>query len=70
MSEIVMRMNPKTGNIEKIQIVADDEQSQLEGLDRLRLYLKAINEFSRENAAYARLYNLFNGERCNDANGR
>lgn len=62
MSEIVLRLNPDTGIVEKIQVVASDEKSQLEGLKRLQLYLWDINQFSRRTAKCARLYKMFKGE--------
>jgi hypothetical protein len=65
MSEIVLRLNPGTGIVEKIQLVASDERSQLEGLERLRLYLKDINQLSRHTAECARLYKRFKGESDN-----
>ena len=69
MSEILLRLNPETGNIEKIQLIADDEESQLNGIKRLQLYLKDINQFSRNTAESARLYNMFNGEGCHNETG-
>jgi len=65
MSEIVLRLNPGTGIVEKIQLVASDERSQLEGLERLRLYLRDINQLSRHTAECARLYKMFKGESDN-----
>lgn len=66
MSEIVLRMNPETGAIEKVQLIADDEKSQMDGVKRLQLYLRDINQLSKKTSQSARFFNLFG----DDVNGR
>lgn len=58
MSEILLRLNPETGNVNTVEIVADDEKSQRDGLERLQWYMKDINEFSRKTTARAQLYRI------------
>ena len=65
MSEIVVRINPLTGAVEKVQLIADDEESQMNGILRLQLYLRDINQLSKKTSQSARLFNLFN-DRDND----
>ena len=67
MSEIVLRMDPKTGAIEKVQLIADDEKSQLDGIKRLQLYIRDINQLSKKTSESARHFNLFNSD---DINGK
>ena len=65
MSEIVLRMNPETGAIEKVQLIADDEKSQMNGVKRLQLYLRDINQLSKKTSESARIFNFFS----DDVNG-
>ena len=57
MSEIVLRMNRETGNVEKVQVVGGDEETQLDGIKRLHFYMVEINRFSQRVSESARLYN-------------
>ena len=61
MSEIVLRMNRETGNVEKVQVVGGDEETQLDGIKRLQFYMAEINQFSQRVAESARLYNSLKG---------
>ena len=65
MSEIVLRMNPETGALEKVQLIADDEKSQMDGIKRLQLYLRDINQLSKKTSQSARIFNFFS-DRDND----
>jgi hypothetical protein len=63
MSEILLRLNPVTGKVDTVEIVADDEKSQRDGIERLQYYLKDIYDFSRKTTERAWLYRLLNPER-------
>ena len=58
MSEILLRLNPETGNVNTVELIADEEKSQLDGMERLQWYMKDIYEFSRKTSARAQLYRI------------
>lgn len=60
MSEILLRLDPITGKVNTIEVIADDEKSQMDGIDRLQWYMKDIYNFSRKTVARARLYRMLN----------
>lgn len=62
MSEILLRLNPETGKMITIEVIADDLKSQRDGIERLQYYLKDIYEFSRKTTERAWLYSLLNPE--------
>lgn len=60
MSEILLRLDPMSGKLNTVEVIADDEKSQMDGIERLRLYLKDIYDFSHKTAERARLYKMLN----------
>lgn len=62
MAEILLRLNPVTGKVTTVEVIADDEKSQVDGIERLQYYLKDIYDFSRKTTERAWLYRLLNSE--------
>ena len=60
MSEILLRFDPVSGKVSTVEVIADDEKSQTDGIERLQYYMKDIYEFSRKTVARARLYRMLN----------
>ncbi|MFQ5770029.1 MAG: hypothetical protein ACE5HX_05810 [bacterium] len=55
MSEIRLVMNPDSGEVEKIQVIAENEDRQMHTLQQLQVYLAGINQFSKESRRRAML---------------
>lgn len=54
-SELRIVINPKTGNVEKIQLQAPDAESQSEGFKAYQVLAEEINRFAEKASKLIRL---------------
>jgi len=54
-SELRIVINPKTGNVKSIQLVAPDAKSQLEGFNAYQALAEEINRFAEKTSKLIRL---------------